>query len=262
VEDSLTTPVSQVRALVLDFDGLLVETEAPIFEIWQAIFARHGQRLLLDDWQHALGTQGGFDPAAQLAQLTGQALDLKALERSAREQHWQACRALPLLPGVAVLLDDAEFLGLGLAVASSSPRDWVSSWLQHHGIQARFGAVCVREDVVRVKPAPDLFLLAAERLRVAPDACLVFEDSPNGICAARAAGMRCVAVPSAVTRPLPLPACDLVLNSLADVRLAELLARLALAAAGQDGSPARRSPCDEDDARPLERAASSTECLR
>lgn len=216
---------------MLDFDGLIVDTEAPLFEIWQAIFAGHGQRLMLDDWQHALGTHGGFDPAAQLAELTGQALDVEALDRSAGERHWQACRKLPLLPGVARVLDDAARLGLGLAVASSSPREWVATWLERHGIRERFGAVCAREDVARVKPAPDLFLLAAERLRVDPDECLVFEDSPNGICAARAAGMRCVAVPSAVTRPLTLPACELVLGSLAERPLVQILAQLAAAQA-------------------------------
>lgn len=251
-----------IRVLVLDFDGLVVDTEAPIFEIWRAIFASHGQRLRLDDWQHALGTHGGFDPAAQLARLTGQALDVEALERSAREQHWRDCRALPLLPGVTCLLDDARRLGLGLAVATSSPRDWVTTWLQHHGIQERFDAVCAREDVACVKPAPDLFLLAAERLRVTPGECLVFEDSPNGICAAHAAGMHCVAVPSAVTRPLALPACELVLGSLAERTLVEILAQLAPAPAAQSCPPAARPPCGSEVIDHERRIAPSRECQR
>jgi beta-phosphoglucomutase-like phosphatase (HAD superfamily) len=102
----------------------------------------------------------------------------------------------------------------------------VQPWLERHGLASRFAAVCTRDDVAAVKPAPDLFLLAAERLNVPPARCLVFEDSPNGLKAARAAGMWAVAVPNALTRPLLLPSHDLVLESLADVTLAELAARL------------------------------------
>jgi HAD superfamily hydrolase (TIGR01509 family) len=230
LEDSLTTPNPDIRALLLDFDGLIVDTETPIFEIWQGLYESHGQHLELDDWQHALGTHGGFDPVAHLARLTGQALDAEALTRLASERNQEACRALELLPGVARLLDDAGQLDFRLAVASSSPAEWVEGWLARHGIRERFGAVCAREHVAHVKPAPDLFLLAAESLRVAPHACLVFEDSPNGLRAARAAGMRCVAVPSGVTRTLALPPCDLVLHSLDEVALATILERLAAAA--------------------------------
>src|SRR5207244_8457090 len=94
-----------------------------------------------------------------------------------------------LLPGVEALLVEAQGLGLGRAVASSSSRAWVLGWLARHGIGERFQVVCGRDDVAQVKPAPDLFLLAAERLGIAPAACLVFEDSPNGMRAARAAGV-------------------------------------------------------------------------
>jgi HAD superfamily hydrolase (TIGR01509 family) len=258
----LTKADSQIRALVLDFDGLIVDTEAPIFEIWQAVFARHDQHLGLDDWQHALGTHGGFDPAARLAQLVGREIDVAALERETSEQHWQACRTLPLLPGVAQLLDDGRRLGLGLAVASSSPKAWVATWLQQHGIQDRFAAVCAREDVARVKPAPDLFLLAAARLEVAACACLVFEDSPNGVRAALAAGMRCVAVPSAVTRPLALPPCDLVLATLAEVSLAEILNRLAVSVVGGNHASGTEPPRAAHDAPRLGRASASKEPAR
>ena len=86
--------------------------------------------------------------------------------------------------------------------------------------------VCSRDHVARVKPAPDLFLLAATRLGVAPERCVVFEDSPNGIRAARAAGMRCVAIPNAVTCALPMEGADLVLTSLGERPLAGILGRL------------------------------------
>jgi beta-phosphoglucomutase-like phosphatase (HAD superfamily) len=133
---------------------------------------------------------------------------------------------MPLLPGVAAIFDDADAAGLKTAVASSSGIDWVGPFLDQHGLTGRLQAVCTRGDVTQVKPAPDLFLLAAERMGVPPARCLVFEDSPNGLRAAHAAGMWAIAVPNALTRPLPLPDPHLVLDSLAQLRLAAIIEAL------------------------------------
>jgi HAD superfamily hydrolase (TIGR01509 family) len=217
---------SRIGAVILDFDGLILDTETPVFEAWRAAFRGHGHELSLDDWQHSLGTNGGFDPMARLVDLTSGAVDGDAVKHEVQEANRRACDAQPLLPGVEALLVDAERLGLGRAVASSSSRSWVLGWLARHGIGERFQVVCGRDDVARVKPAPDLFLLAAERLGVPPAACLVFEDSPNGMRAARAAGMACVAVPNTLTRQLSLPDPDLVVASLAERPLAAILAEL------------------------------------
>ena len=99
-------------------------------------------------------------------------------------------------------------------------------WLRRHAVRDLLDVVVARDDVRKVKPDPELFLLAASRLGVEPGACVVFEDSPNGMRAALAAGMRCVAVPNALTRPLARPAVDLVLESLAERPLAEVLEAL------------------------------------
>jgi HAD superfamily hydrolase (TIGR01509 family) len=210
------------RAIIFDFDGLIIDSETPLFDIWREIYVQHGATLTLDEWQHALGTQGGFDPYADLAARAGHMLDRDEWVPRVRDEHWRRCETQPLLPGVAARLDEAHALGLRTAVASSSSDAWVSPWLERHELRDRFDAICTRDDVTAVKPAPDLFLLAAERLGVAPDQCVVFEDSPNGLRAARAAGMWAVAVPNVLTRPLALPSNDLVLTSLAERTLADL----------------------------------------
>jgi HAD superfamily hydrolase (TIGR01509 family) len=215
-----------VAAIVLDFDGLILDTETPIFEAWREAYRGRGQVLSMDDWQHSLGTNGGFDPLARLVELAGATLDREAVEREVQEANRRACDAQSLLPGVEALLVEAERLGLRRAVASSSSRAWVEGWLTRHGIRERVEVICARDDVARVKPAPDLFLLAAERLALPPAACVVFEDSPNGMRAARAAGMRCVAVPNGLTRQLRLPDPDLVIASLADRTLGAILEEL------------------------------------
>jgi HAD superfamily hydrolase (TIGR01509 family) len=215
-------------AVIFDFDGLILDTETPILEAWQAVYAAHGCELGMDVWQHALGTAGGFDPFRDLAERTGLTFDREELQKRVTDRNWAQCEQQPLLPGVVDVLDAARGLGLKVAVASSSSRAWLHRWLTKHGILDRFDAVCGRDDVARVKPEPDLFLLAAERMGVAPAACLVLEDSPNGIRAAQRAGMRCVAVPNALTRQLTLPDPDLVVSSLAERPLADMLRAVGL----------------------------------
>jgi beta-phosphoglucomutase-like phosphatase (HAD superfamily) len=217
---------SSIAAVVLDFDGLIVDTETPIFEAWLGAYRRRGQSLGLEEWQHTLGTHGGFDPLAHLETLVP-GLSREEVLAEVKEASARGCEAQPLLPGVVGLLDEACRLGLGRAVASSSSCGWVDGWLRRHGIRDRLDVVVARDDVTRVKPDPELFLLAAGRLGVAPEACVVFEDSPNGMRAALAAGMRCVAVPNALTRPLARPEVDLVVDSLAERSLAAILEALA-----------------------------------
>jgi HAD superfamily hydrolase (TIGR01509 family) len=215
-----------ISALIFDFDGLIIDSETPLFDIWASVYARHGVVLSMDDWQHALGTQGGFDPFAHLSTTLAATLDRDTLAGFVRDEHWRLCGEQPLLPGVRERIDEARELSFGLAVASSSPSAWVHPWLERHGLMPLFDVVCTRDDVQRVKPAPDLFLVAAERMGVAPASCLVFEDSPNGLQAAHAAGMTSVAVPNRLTRGLPLRDPHLVLNSLADMTLGEMIERL------------------------------------
>jgi HAD superfamily hydrolase (TIGR01509 family) len=216
-----------IDAIIFDFDGLILDTESTIFAEWQGVFEARGHLLRLEVWQHALGTFGAYDPCAHLAELTGEAFDHEALRQEVRARNLTRCEALDLLPGVRERLHEARALGLHTAVASSSTSAWVEGWLERHEIRGFFDAVCCRDHVERVKPAPDLFLLASARLDVGPERCLVFEDSPNGIRAARAAGMRCVAVPNPVTHLLPMDGAELVLASLADRPLAEILAAVA-----------------------------------
>jgi HAD superfamily hydrolase (TIGR01509 family) len=217
-----------IAAVVLDFDGLIVDTETPIFEAWLAAYRRRGCTVGLDEWQHALGTHGGFDPldhleAQLLALRPGPALDRDLVLAEVKEATARGCDGQPLLPGVEALLREAGALGLGRAVASSSTCGWVNGWLERHAVRGLLDVVVGRDDVRNVKPDPELFLLAASRLGKVPEACVVFEDSPNGMRAALAAGMRCVAVPNALTRSLERPAVDLVLGSLAERPLAAIL---------------------------------------
>ena len=215
-----------IQALILDFDGLILDTETPEVRIWQDLYSRYGQEFPLDEWVRTVvgSSVSNLDPVVQLEKLTGQALDHTALHEQARRTRldWQA--SLPPLPGVAEYIASARRLGLGLAIASSSPHAWVDAYLKRLGFFDKFDSVICREDAQRLKPFPDLFLAAINSLHLRPDQALAFEDSPNGVRAAKVAGLRVVGVPNSITARLgPLPA-ELTLSSLSDLPLPDVLA--------------------------------------
>jgi HAD superfamily hydrolase (TIGR01509 family) len=214
--------------LIFDFDGLILDTETPALESWRKIYAEYGHDLTLDLWKDALGrTPGqGFDAAAHLATLVTEPFDRAALLAQRLELKHALCEDLTVLPGVQQVLAQAHERGFPCAVASSSDRAWVEKWLRRHELFDKFKCIRTADDVAATKPAPDLFLSAADCLGVPPSNCLVFEDSPNGALAARAAGMRCIAVPCTLTVQLPMPPVDLLLPSLDVLPLDEILQKV------------------------------------
>lgn len=213
-----------LQALIFDFDGLILDTETPEVKVWQAIFREHGRELPVDEWAKTVGGYGlsTYNAAAHLAELTG--LEAAPLYARYRRESDAIINASPVLPGVLDLIEAGTRRGLGLAVASSSPHAWVDSHLSRLGLDSRFEAVLCADDVApgRTKPNPDLFLLAAERLGVPKEAAVVFEDSRNGVRAARSAGIFVVAVPNPLTIRLGVDGANLTVGSLAEVSLDKL----------------------------------------
>ena len=137
----------------------------------------------------------------------------------------QVIQAQKPLPGVVDYLNDAKRLGLKLAIASSSDRNWVNTHAKRIGVFDYFDRVITSEDVAigRIKPNPDLFLTALNRLQVQKEAAIVFEDSPNGVKAANRAGIFVVAVPNSVTAKLSMQGANMILSSLSEMSLSQLL---------------------------------------
>jgi HAD superfamily hydrolase (TIGR01509 family) len=213
-----------IRALLFDFDGLLLDTESASFRAWSEVYEAHGHVLPLAEWAPARGTIDGFDLGAHLAGLTGAPL-LEEIRERKRRRHLDFCDLEDLRPGVLELLGEAAARGLRTAIVSSSEDEWIARHLGRRGVLERFDAVvCANGDRERAKPRPTLYLEALERLGVAAPEALAFEDSPNGVAAAKAAGLVCVAVPNEITGALDLTAADLVVASLADLDLEATLA--------------------------------------
>ena len=216
-----------VHALVFDFDGLIIASESNAVRSWQDLYARFGHELPLDKWATLIGTwDAEWDPAAELAERVGNGHDWEAIERERRADELAGAWQLPALPGVIDRLDDAARLGIPLAIASSSDREWVVGHLERLGIAGRFRAIVTRDDVTRTKPDPELFTRAASALEIAPGHAVAIEDSIHGVVAAKAAGMRCVAVPNPLLAQADYSAADVVTGSLADCTLEEIIERL------------------------------------
>jgi HAD superfamily hydrolase (TIGR01509 family) len=128
-----------------------------------------------------------------------------------------------VLPGVQEYIAEAKRLGLQLGVASSSSREWVVGHLTELGLYAHFDCIKCRDDVQQVKPDPALYQAVVEAFALQPSQAIALEDSPNGIAAAKRAGLFCVAVPNPLTRQLSLAHADLLISSLADLPLRQLL---------------------------------------
>lgn len=218
-----------IKALVFDFDGLILDTETPEFETWQAIYREFGAELDLNLWGQIVGGSGAanFSPLTQLETLLGAPLTDATLPDRARAETLRRIHQQDALPGVRETLAAAKPLGLGLAIASSSPHVWVEGHLLRLGLFSQFDVIFAREDVApgRTKPHPDLFLAALQALGVTAGEALIFEDSPNGVLAACRAGVRVVAVPNPVTARLKMSGETLRLASLAGQDLPGLLAR-------------------------------------
>jgi HAD superfamily hydrolase (TIGR01509 family) len=221
------TAVLWVKALIFDFDGLILDTETPDYEVWQTIYREHGFELPQEEWGKIIGGYGlsDFDAAEHLSVLSQGRLDSASLRDRHRLESHAMTLAQSLLPGVMDYLHEAKRLALKLAIASSSPHSWVDTHSKRLGVFEYFDKIICADDVAvgRTKPNPDLFLLALDLLKVRKNEAIVFEDSPNGIRAAKSAGIFVVAVPNPVTAQLSIENANLTLRSLADLSLSELL---------------------------------------
>ncbi len=214
-----------LKTLIFDFDGLILDTETPEFLIWQKMYRELGFELPMDEWRRIVGGYGvaRFDPAQDLVRLSQGRLDYEALQARYRAEADATIKSAPVLPGVMDWLAAARTRGLRLAIGSSSSHAWVDGHTQRLGIYERFDCIVCNDDVPlgMTKPHPDIYLKVLENLQMRPSEAVVFEDSLNGVSAARAAGIFVVAVPNPITAQMGVVG-DLTLSSLANLSLPEL----------------------------------------
>ena len=216
-----------ITAIVFDFDGLIVDTENPGFISWQEIYREFGATLRIDDWRHATGYVGGFDPGMHLEQILGRGLDWSQLMPKREARNWELTIQASVLPGIEALFRGARERQLRIGVASNSENGWVEGGLRRLGLREYVDTVVTRDMVVNPKPAPDIYLKTVQTLQVQPSQAVALEDSEPGCRAAKNAGLKAVAIPNRFSERQDLTVADLIVKSATELsfdRLAALVA--------------------------------------
>jgi HAD superfamily hydrolase (TIGR01509 family) len=202
-----------MTALIFDMDGLLFDTETLYFKATQQIVARYGHTVRIEDYADWIGRDVTF---ADFQALFPCDLSERELATEVGRIFDALCEAeLKLRPGVAEFL--ARVADFPKAIASSTHRRTIDRHLAQMGLAEQFPVRASGKECARGKPAPDVFLAAAAGLEVAPERCVVFEDSPHGVQGAKAAGMRAVAVPTEFTAHCDFGLADRRVDSLLDI---------------------------------------------
>lgn len=216
-------------AVFFDFDGLILNTELPDFIAWQEAFAARGLEFPQTLWEEMIGRSIltiSIHPADLIVRELGGGDRQEIID----EHHARRSELIGLetpLPGVVERIDEADRLGLRLAVVSSSDRKWITTHLKAIGLEGRFEAAFCGYEGLPSKPDPALYCAALKHFGLPPDRAFALEDSPNGIAAAKAAGLKCAAVPNVLTTTLDLSHADLRVGNLADTTLEVLMESLA-----------------------------------
>lgn len=218
-----------IRALIFDFDGLVLETEGPSYQSWVEVYRGFGQSLPFSIWSKIIGTtQATFDPRLDLQTRVNEPVDWDRVEAERQKNENALIEAQVVLPGVEAYLNAARRLGLKIGLASSSSCHWVTGHLNRLGLEDYFDCIRASDDVKHVKPDPSLYLTVLHALEVRADEAIAFEDSPIGIHSAKQAGLYCIAIPNPLTNQLNLDEADFRMGSLADMPLEQLLSLIHL----------------------------------
>ena len=227
-------------AVIFDFDGIVLDSETPEYESHRRIYERCGVTLTVDEWCGVIGTWSEGHDEQWFRRLCAQSAHAPAREAYFAERRRIFEEIVPADPmrGIPELLTALRGAAIPTAIASSAPARWVVAAVERLGIRPFFDAVVTGDEVVHRKPAPDVYLEAARRLRVDPACSIAIEDSGPGIAAARAAGMKTIAIPHRLTEGHDLSAADLTVAHAGELTLERLVELCA--GQGLDRPPVRR----------------------
>ncbi|MFC1940912.1 HAD family hydrolase [Chloroflexota bacterium] len=220
-------PRNSNKAIIWDMDGVIANTAPHHLKAWQEAFSKKRVKFTEEDFRESFGLRNDTIIRKVLGEEVSQdEIDIIASEKEESFRR-KIKQGLKPLPGVIKLLESLSEHGFRMALASSAPIENIQLLTEGLGIDKFFQVIVSEKDVTEGKPSPQGFLLAAERLRIKPDNCIVIEDAIVGVTAARRAAMRCLAVTN--THPeTSLREADLIVNSLEEVTVNDLAKLLSL----------------------------------
>jgi len=209
------------KAVIWDMDGVIADTAPYHFKAWQEVFQKRGVSFTEEDFRRYFGQRNDTIIRNVLGEgLSPSEVDAIAGEKE-RNYRQRVNRHIKPLPGAIELLKSLREQGFKVALASSAPIENIQLVTQGLGINNCFQAIVSGRDVTEGKPSPQGFLLAAKKLGVAPENCIIIEDAVAGVTASKKAGMRCIAVTNTHPRE-SLTGADLVIDTLEAVSVSDL----------------------------------------
>lgn len=192
--------VQDCKAVLFDFDGIIIDSEWPIYESWQRVFQANGHELKAETYVQCIGSDfDTWSPEKYLESLTGKSYDWDTINKQRQVELEADLETAETLPGIRELIAHLEATGKKIAIVSSSSHRWVDMWVERLDLGKHMEAVVCKGDAPKIKPAPDLYLEGVNRMQLTAGECLVIEDSLNGVKAAIAAQCPVIAVPSRLT---------------------------------------------------------------
>jgi beta-phosphoglucomutase len=212
------------QAVIFDMDGVLIDSEPIHYEIENMLFAKLGIFVPEEVHQSYLGTAADFmySDLKSRFRLSETIKELLELDEAFRCDYFNRLTIIRLNEGVLNLLNEIKLAGLKLAVATSSSSEIVKILMNKCEITSFFDAIVTTSEAGKSKPEPDVYLLAAQKISVAPENCIVFEDSPNGLCAAKSAGMYCVVIQTNSVNVNELSSADFLIRTFSGITLRRL----------------------------------------
>lgn len=213
-----------IKGIIFDFDGLICDTETPELKAWYELFAKYEREFPLDAYLATIGAiYNDNTPVLVLKEMVEDPIDTEEVMSDFLVEKRKLMDQEPLRPGVLDYLRSAQENDLNIGLASSAPSEWVLHHLKRLGVIDYFDCIRTADNIINPKPDPEVYIRALECMGILPHEVIALEDSPNGVGAAVRAGVHVVAVPNSVTKVFNFDSADLIIDSLTDISLNELV---------------------------------------